>query len=158
VTARAETTRPVKLFATWFGSGLLPAMPGTWGSLAALPPAAGLAWAFGPLGPALLALAASALGLWAAGRYAHAAGEADPPAVVIDEVAGQAATCAFVPLTPLGYAFAFAAFRLADTLKPWPLRRLERLPGGWGVMADDLGAAVYAAPASALAVRLIGGA
>ncbi|SDF71601.1 phosphatidylglycerophosphatase [Limimonas halophila] len=155
--ARPATLSPIGLIATWFGSGLLPTMPGTWGSLATLPPAALLAWGLGAWGPALLAVAATALGVWAGGRYAGAAGEHDPGEVVIDEVAGQAAVLAAVPLTPLGYALGFAAFRVADTLKPWPLRRLERLPGGWGIMADDLGAGVYAGVAAALGVWLIGG-
>lgn len=154
---RPGATRPVGMIATWFGTGLLPRMPGTWGSLATLPPAAGLAWALGPLGAACGGVLATAVGVWAAGSYARAAGETDPGAVVIDEVAGQALTLAAVPLSPLGYALAFVAFRITDTLKPWPVRRLERLPGGWGIVADDLGAAAYAAILAGIAVRLIGG-
>ena len=131
--------------ATWFGAGLLPWAPGTWASLAALPFAWGLVWLGGPW----LLLAAAALvfglGLWAAGRYMRAVGVHDPGAVVIDEIAGQWLTLCIAPLDPRAYLLGFVLFRLADVLKPWPVSWLDRrVGGGFGVMIDDVAAAVYA--------------
>lgn len=135
---------PATLVATWFGVGRLPVMPGTWGSLAALPIAAGVVWVGGPwlLSAAIVAVVLA--GVWAGGRHAKALGARDPGVVVVDEVAGQ-----WLALLPLGldwryYVAAFVAFRLFDIVKPWPCRRLERLPGGLGIMADDIAAGVYA--------------
>jgi phosphatidylglycerophosphatase A len=131
--------------ATWFGAGLLPWAPGTWGSLAALP----LAWLLMTAGGALLLLVAAvlvfALGLWASDRYMRAVGVHDPGAIVIDEVAGQWLTLAVAPLDPLAYLLGFVLFRIADVLKPWPAGWLDRRIGGaLGVMIDDVAAAAYA--------------
>lgn len=133
------------VLATWFGAGLLPRAPGTWGSLAALP----FAWVIerfaGQGGLMCAAAAAFAVGCWAAARYERRVGQRDPQAVVIDEVAGQWLTLAAVPASLGSYAAGLALFRAADILKPWPVRLAERrLPGGLGVMADDILAAVYA--------------
>lgn len=136
---------PVTLLATWFGSGLLPWAPGTWGSLAALPFGAALAWAGGPWALVAGAAVVFALGLWASQRYAEASGRADPGAVVIDEVAAQ--WLALIPcgLNPWLFAAAFIAFRVFDVLKVWPANWIDRnLKGGFGIMADDLVAAAYA--------------
>jgi phosphatidylglycerophosphatase A len=136
---------PATLLATWFGSGLVRVAPGTCGSIAALPFAAGLALLGGPWLLGLSALAAFAVGLWASGRYAGAAGQHDPAAVVIDEVAGQWLALAPLPLDPGLYLLAFLAFRLLDIAKPWPIGWVERaLPGAWGIMADDLVAGMIA--------------
>ena len=136
---------PASLIATWFGSGLLPRLPGTWGSLAALPFAVAIVLLGGPwalLGAAVLAFLA---GLWASGIYAAAHGSDDPGPVVIDEVAGQWLALVLVPLDPLLYAVAFVAFRIFDVLKPWPANYFDQhLPGAWGIMMDDIAAAVYA--------------
>ena len=139
---------PASLLGTWFGTGLLPTAPGTWGSLAALP----LAWAvqtfFGPAGLAAGAFALFAAGCWAAAVYIRKRGVEDPPEIVIDEVAGQMLTLAFVPADVLLYAVGFVLFRLADITKPWPAGWANRkLAGGLGVMADDLFAGIYAAAA-----------
>jgi phosphatidylglycerophosphatase A len=141
---------PASLLATWFGSGLLPRAPGTWGSLAALPFAYALTAAGGPWTLLAAAVAAFLAGVWASGVYATASGAHDPGSVVIDEVAGQWLT--LVPLAttpvaldPLLYGIAFVAFRAFDVLKPWPIRYFERnLPGAWGIMADDIAAGVLA--------------
>ena len=146
-------SHPAWWLATWFGSGRLPRVPGTWGSLAALPFAALIHWAGGAWALAAGAAVAFVVGIWAGGRYAAAAGEPDPSPVVIDEVAGQWLALVPMPLDPVHYAAGFVAFRLFDVWKPWPLRRLERLPGGLGIMADDIGAGLYAA-ALALLVLL----
>jgi phosphatidylglycerophosphatase A len=118
----------------------------------------------------LLVLLLSFVGVWSAGRTAKYAGIEDPPFVVIDEVAGQHITL-ILPLIPVAmpqlathmdfstYAIfsalsllnwkyllaGFVLFRLFDIWKPYPIRSLEKLPGGWGIMADDWLAGVYAA-------------
>jgi len=69
---------------------------------------------------------------------------ADPGVVVIDEVVGMLLTLAFVPVGWAGVLAGFVLFRLFDIIKPYPCARAERLPGGWGIMADDVLAGVYA--------------
>lgn len=137
--------RPEALVATWFGVGLIRGAPGTWGSLAALPCAAGLQLLGGPwLLAAATGLVALA-GLWASGRYAAALADGDPGAVVVDEVAGQWLALVPLPLDLWWYATAFALFRLFDIAKPWPIGWLDRnLAGGRGIMADDLAAGLLA--------------
>lgn len=135
---------PAALIATWFGAGLLPWAPGTWGSLAALP----FAWIIGSnFGTSALIIAAAIaflVGWWAAERVEHATGIEDSNSIVIDEVAGQWLTLAAAPPSPLGFAIGFLLFRLFDITKPWPARWADRtLPGGFGVMADDAIAALY---------------
>lgn len=135
----------MRLVATWFGSGLLPGAPGTWGSLAALPPAALFAWYGGSGALAAAGLAAFAIGVRAADRYAADSGEADPGAVVIDEVAALWLVLAALPFTLAGWLLGFVAFRAFDIAKPFPIRRIERrVRGGLGVMVDDVAAAAYA--------------
>jgi phosphatidylglycerophosphatase A len=120
-------------------------MPGTWGSLAALP----CGWAIGSLwGPAGLAIAAViifSVGCWAAETVAKTSGVDDPDAVVIDEVAAQWLVLLPAPLDPLSYAAAFLLFRTFDIWKPWPVGWTDRrVHGGLGIMVDDLLAAAYA--------------
>ena len=142
---RPSLDDPWILMATWFGSGYLPKAPGTWGSLAALPFAWVILEHFGP--PALLAavVVVFGVGIVAADRFMAKAGEDDPGAVVIDEVAGQWLTLTLVPLDPLWFALGFVAFRCFDILKPWPIRVLERrFKQGFGVMIDDIAAGALA--------------
>jgi phosphatidylglycerophosphatase A len=140
-----HASHPACLLATWFGSGRLPAVPGTWGSLAALPVAAALAWAGGPWLVLIAAAALFGLGVWATERYMAAFGVHDPGAVVIDEVVGQWLTLALLPLTPLAYGVGFVVFRIMDVTKPWPASWIDRsMAGGIGVMLDDVVAGVYA--------------
>ncbi len=125
--------------ATLGGVGRLPLAPGTWGSLAALP----IWWALSPLGLGgygLVWLAMLAVGLWAADRAVGHLGHRDDPAVVIDEAVGQLVALAAVPPSWLNALLGLTIFRALDIVKPWPIRTLERLPGGAGVMADDLAA------------------
>jgi phosphatidylglycerophosphatase A len=143
---RLPFRHPAALLATWFGAGLLPVAPGSWGSLAALP----FAWAIATLfGPAALLVAAAILflvGWWAAEQVGRASGVADEGSIVIDEVAGQWLTLSVAPPSAAAYVLGFLLFRLFDITKPWPARAAERnLPGGLGVMADDIVAGVYAA-------------
>ena len=75
---------------------------------------------------------------------AERVGLKDPGIVVVDEVLGQWVTLLALPFTPATAALGFLLFRAMDIVKPWPARDLERLPGGWGIMADDVAAGVYA--------------
>jgi phosphatidylglycerophosphatase A len=84
-----------------------------------------------------------AIGLWAATEAEHHFGGIDPGPVVIDEVIGMLITLAFVPVGLVGAVAGFFLFRLLDVVKPWPARRLEFLPGGLGIMLDDVMAGVY---------------
>ncbi len=152
-------SRVTTLVATWFGAGFLPIAPGTWGSLVTLPIAHVVALVWGVWGLAGFALGVALIGIHAAGETARLRGEKDPSAVVVDEVAGQAIALlpvyALVPpgatLLRIGTALvAFLLFRILDVWKPGPIGALERLPGGWGIMADDLlGGAVAAAMVAA---------
>lgn len=84
------------------------------------------------------------VGTWAAHEAERALGTKDPGAIVIDEVAGMTLSVLLVPPTIAALAVAFLAFRVFDILKPFPADAAQRLPGGLGVMADDLIAGVYA--------------
>ncbi len=157
-------SRVTTLVATWFGVGLLPAAPGTWGSLAAIPFAHAIVMIGGVAGLVGFALAVTLIGVHAAGETARLRGIGDPPEVVVDEVAGQSIALlpvyALVPpgatLVRLGAVIgAFALFRALDVWKPGPIGALERLPGGWGVMMDDILAGAVAG-ALAGAVLLLG--
>jgi len=92
---------------------------------------------------ALLFIALLVVGAWASTRLERMFGH-DPSAATIDEVLGMAMTLAAVPMTPAVLVLGFVLFRIADIVKVWPGRALERLPGGWGVMADDACAGLYA--------------
>jgi phosphatidylglycerophosphatase A len=146
---------PAVLLATWFGAGLLPGAPGTWGSLAALPFAWLIAGYFGATGLLVAAAAAFLVGCWAAGVVSRAGGVQDPGAVVIDEVAGQWLVLAATPPHLVAYAIGFLLFRVADIVKPFPANWADRsVHGGLGVMLDDAFAAVYAGLALLLLMRL----
>ena len=149
-----------RLLASCFGLGRLPIAPGTWGSL---PPAIifallcilGIQPAIVASVMAVLALAGSVVCLKCAPAVVAETGNADPAEVVADEFAGQAITLIpagfFIAETaPIGQVWGiallgFILFRLFDIVKPWPIRKLEKLPGGWGILADDLLAGLYAA-------------
>ena len=132
------------------GAGLLPAMPGTFGSLAAaivfyllwLAFGGAARWIVLALLPIVGAVAIR-LGGWAEDYFKAV----DPHQFVLDEVVGQWLTLLFVPLSaqPLpSIAAAFFLFRAFDVAKPFPIRRMERLPAGWGIVLDDVAAAFYA--------------
>ena len=148
---------PAEMLATWFGVGRLPRAPGTFGTLAAVPLAfmlwaPGLPWVM-PLG----ALFVTAAGVVASGVAASSAGLKDPQHVVIDEVAGYLVACSFGPPGWRCALLAFVFFRIFDIWKPWPVRRLEALPGGWGIMADDIAAGVLAGVLTWLCFGVAGG-
>ena len=140
---------------TWFGCGYSPVAPGTAGSLAAVAIAWGLAEGAGwkPWHFAALAAAITPVSILAASVTARDSGRKDPQFVVVDEVVGQWISLAgAVAFNWKSAALGFALFRLFDIWKPAPVRQLERLPEGWGIMADDVMAGVY----SALVLFLLG--
>lgn len=123
------------------GSGFCPIAPGTAGSLLAL-----LIFWFLPASSALwiaLILLFFMLGVWSGSEIEKEQGH-DPQIVVIDEVVGQWIALLFIPHQPGWYMAAFLLFRLFDIRKPWPIFQLQKLPGGWGIMIDDVLAGIYA--------------
>jgi len=86
----------------------------------------------------------SLLGVWAANKVERDSKIVDPSFVVIDEVAGQLITFFLIPLSWVYLFIGFLLFRAFDILKPFPARRAEELPGGWGIMVDDIVAGIYA--------------
>jgi len=139
---RPSLREPAMLLASVGGIGLLPVAPGTWGSLVGVI----IAWVVSDTRALLMLCAALFVaGWWAAERVAWESGIADPGFVVIDEVVGQALVLACAPRVLWAYAAGFALFRVADILKPWPIHGIEaRFRNGFGIMIDDLAAAVYA--------------
>jgi phosphatidylglycerophosphatase A len=136
------------LIATFFGAGRLRPGPGTWGSLAALLIWGGLSHFIHPewqtLTLAGMAVAATAIGIPAATVTAKASGVKDPQFVVIDEVAGQWLTLLFAPVGWKTLLAGFILFRGFDMVKPPPVRQIERLPWGTGIVLDDIAAGFYA--------------
>lgn len=138
------------LTGTFFGVGLLPGGPGTWAALATT-----VIWYFAARGAhatsgwlsiatLIAAVAVTLIGVPAASVVERESGRQDPGHVVIDEVAGQLFALIFAPLDAGHAALAFVLFRIFDIWKPQPVRRLERLHGGLGIMMDDVAAGVYA--------------
>jgi phosphatidylglycerophosphatase A len=136
--------------ATFFGVGFIKPGPGTWGSVAAVLLWAAFAWLAHP-SPRVLFVAlligvflTLIFGIPAASVVERESGGHDPQCVVIDEVAGQWITLLLCPADWRHGLIALALFRLFDIVKPFPVRRLERLPGGWGIVFDDVAAGLYA--------------
>jgi phosphatidylglycerophosphatase A len=137
-----------RLIGTWFYLGYFPKGPGTAGSLGALLVGIPLAMYFKWPAAAFALLALLLLGpaIWAAGRMAREGGSKDPQIVVVDEVVGQwIALAGAAALTWKYILAAFLLFRLFDIWKPPPVRALEQIPGGAGIVLDDVMAGVYAA-------------
>ena len=133
--------------ATGFGAGYAPVAPGTAGSLLALPFLPALAHLRDGAAAvyALVFVAVIAVAIWAADRTSAAWKTVDDGRIVADEIAGMMVTGAFLPGTWPAALGAFLVFRIFDVWKPFPIRQLEkRLPGGLGVVTDDLLAGVYA--------------
>ncbi len=149
-----------RLLTSCFGLGWLPLCPGTWGSL---PPAvifALMGWFGAPLGTTLfvmifLAVSASFICIIFSPFVIEVTGSIDPAEIVVDELAGQAVTYLVFLIVAAGRfpevpvwgtaAVGFVLFRIFDIIKPWSIYRLQNLPKGWGILADDLLAGVYAA-------------
>ena len=147
-----------------FGLGWLPIAPGTWGSL---PPTVifalmcylGASTALLSIVMLILAALGSIICVILAPASIAATGKEDPGEVVADELAGQAITFLIlgvlienqITLAAIG---GFLFFRFFDIIKPWPIRRLEKLPAGWGILCDDLLAGVYAGIASLVCMKI----
>ena len=146
------------LTATLFGIGYLRPGPGTWGSAATMLLWAALAHALPPSAriPILVALAVviTLVGIPAATRVARASAKKDPSFVVIDEVAGQLISLVAVPLAWKTFLAGFILFRVFDIIKPPPVRQLERLPEGTGIVVDDVAAGIYALAVMQLLLHL----
>lgn len=136
------------LVATFFGVGLLRPGPGTWGSAATLVlwwlVARGIAPGWQPFAAIGLATLAVVVGIPAATQVCRASGLKDPQFVVIDEVAGQLIALIAVPVAWKSLLLGFILFRGFDIVKPPPVRQLEHLPEGFGIVIDDVGAGLYA--------------
>jgi phosphatidylglycerophosphatase A len=133
---------------TFFGCGFGRPGPGTWASVATSLLWLGCSRFAEPASLPLIATSAAAvvtlIGIPAATRVARALARKDPSQVVIDEVAGQLITFIHMPLNWHNVLAALILFRAFDITKPFPIRRLERLPEGAGIMLDDVGAGLYA--------------
>lgn len=142
-----ESPQWATLIATFFGVGRLRPGPGSWGSAITVMLWAALAYELAPSlrTPVAMALAllVTLIGIPAATRMARASGLKDPQFVVIDEVAGQLITLISVPLAWKTFLAGFILFRGFDIVKPPPVRQLERLPEGTGIVLDDLAAGLY---------------
>jgi phosphatidylglycerophosphatase A len=158
--ATPEAPRPKSLadacatfLATGFGSGYLPVAPGTAGSLVGLAlfwPMAGLPFGWIAAATAVVFL----LGVASATSVARQVGLEDPGLVVVDEIVGMWISLFFVPFTPVNILAAFLLFRFMDIVKPYPARDLEHLREGWGIMADDVMAGIYANLALQVGLRV----
>jgi phosphatidylglycerophosphatase A len=129
--------------ATGLGSGYSPFAPGTAGSLVGLALFPLVARLSVPAQLTLVAVA-SLVGVFAASHVAARAGRKDPGIVVIDEIVGQWISLLLLPWNVWTATLAFLLFRVMDIVKPYPARQLEALPGGWGIVADDVMAGIYA--------------
>lgn len=145
------------LIATFFGAGRLSPGPGTWGSASAVMLWAALAYELSPsyrtptvIGLAILVIL---IGIPAATQVARASATKDPQFVVIDEVAGQLIALIAVPLAWKTFLAGFILFRAFDIIKPPPVRQLERLPEGTGIVLDDVAAGIYALAVMQLLLR-----
>jgi len=150
VTAHWRTRPVIALLATGLGSGFIRPYSGSWGSI----PGVALAWALMRLGNPWLYIV-SMLGMIAASIYVSGEAEklfgADSGRIVIDEFAGSFVCMLGLPMHWHTMIPVYLLFRVFDVAKPYPCRRLEFLPGGWGVTADDLGAGIY----TNVAVRIL---
>ncbi len=136
------------VIATFFGVGHLHPGPGTWASAATVVIWAAVAHELPPAlrTPVAITLAAmvTLVGIPAATRVARASAAKDPQFVVIDEVAGQLIALIAVPLAWQTFLAGLILFRAFDIVKPPPVRQLERLPGGTGIVLDDVAAGIFA--------------
>ncbi len=122
--------------------GFSPVAPGTVGSAATL----AILWLlpFSVAGRLAFLVVVTVAGVVASTRVERLTGQKDPGIIVVDEIAGMTLSVLWLPLTPAVLIAAFLLFRLFDIVKPFPADRSQRLPGGWGVMVDDLVAGAYA--------------
>jgi phosphatidylglycerophosphatase A len=130
--------------ATFLGVGKAPKAPGTFGTLAAIPLAFLLMW-MGPFYTMGFILLFTPVAIWACEIHQKKLGVEDPQEIVIDEVVGFLITMTWLPMTWQAYLAGFLLFRLLDITKPFPIGYLDKkVPGGLGVMADDIAAGMIA--------------
>jgi phosphatidylglycerophosphatase A len=135
--------KAIKFLACGFGSGLAPIAPGTFGTLVGVPICLlclPLPWIL----RLLVVLALLALSIYISGRAEEIYRKKDDQRIVIDEIVGLQIAMLPVAITTLYLCLGFVLFRIFDIWKPYPLRQLQNLPGGWGVVLDDVGAGIYA--------------
>ena len=144
-------------FATGFGSGFAPVTPGTFGSLVGIL----FVWLLFPenlLGQMIYLVLVTGLAVWSSGWLAEVEGQKDPGKIVADEIAGQAFVFFLLPIGSVSQwqtlLAGFALFRLFDIVKPPPIRRMESLPGGWGIVMDDVLAGLFANIVLQIGIRL----
>jgi len=137
--------RIVLLFATGFGVGYLPRLPGTAGTLLAVPLSLGLnALPSTSLAIAVLTLAAAiCCAIWLSTRAALILEQRDPPMIVIDEIVGFMVANFLAPHSVMLLGVAFLLFRIFDIVKVYPINKLQKLPGGAGIVLDDVMAGLY---------------
>jgi phosphatidylglycerophosphatase A len=141
---RTVKDRIAWIVSIWFGCGLVPRAPGTAGTIGAVP----LYLIVRPLGLWAVALAACLLtvvGIWASSRVARICEQKDPQFICVDEVAGVFVTFLGAPAGWKGTLLGVLLFRLLDCTKPFPARACEKLPGGYGIVLDDVAAGLWGA-------------
>jgi len=131
------------VLSTWFGIGFIPGAPGTWAGLASLPLVIvkGRLCAFYET---LSLLAFIVIAVWICERAEKFVSRRDPPEIVIDEAAGLLVTFFLLPISWLSLVSGFVLFRIFDIFKPFPIRRVEGIRGGAGIVCDDIVAGIYA--------------
>ncbi len=135
----------VWLTVSWFGvSGKFPFLRGTWGTLATLPFAFAVQYSMGDFALTIAGCFLFALGVVASDRYVAETGKEDPGEIVIDEAAAICMLLALMPFSWQSYLTGFLVFRVFDVVKPWPVSVADKkIKGGFGVMFDDVLAALY---------------
>lgn len=140
---RVSLKNPTHFLALGFGSGLAPKMPGTFGTVAALPLVIVFAMMLDVAAYMAITMIVSVVGIWLCGTTANDMGVHDDSSIVWDEIAGMMIAMIAVPLTWQNLLVAFVLFRIFDILKPWPISLLDKkLHGGLGIMLDDIVAGI----------------
>jgi len=132
------------LLSSWFGSGLMPIAPGTFGTLAAVPPAI-IIYYFGTVPSVISLIVIIPLAVWTSNVTQKLLGKDDPSEIVIDEVVGFFVTVFLLPFSWLSFTLGFLLFRVFDILKPFPIGIIDKkIKGGTGIVLDDIVAGIYA--------------
>lgn len=134
---------PIIIIASFFGIGYLPVCPGTFASFFAI----GIYAIIGDLGIIIklfFILILFNIGVYAANFVEKALNKKDPGVIVIDEVIGYLITVYLLPFNVLYAVLGFILFRFYDIIKPYPIKKIEKICGGWGIMLDDVLAGIYA--------------
>jgi phosphatidylglycerophosphatase A len=152
--------RLIRAVVTGLGIGFLPLAPGTWASGATVLLVALIHWV-APTREALvlggILVLLTPLAVVFSTRYSQAENHPDPAQVVIDEIIGQMFCFLWVPISIFSLAVGFLMFRFFDILKPFPVRTCERLPGGMGIVCDDVAAGLYAGVLLSILLWLLSG-